>query len=63
MKRFLLTIILLLAATATNYALSRPETETPRRSLNKFPKVIGNWKAVNEHIIDERSMAILLVDD
>ena len=63
MKRFLLTIILLLAAAATNYALSRPETENPRRSLNKFPKVIGNWKAVNEQIIDERSMAILLVDD
>ena len=63
MKRFLITIILLLAAAATNYALSRPETEQPRRSLNEFPKVIGDWKAATEQIIDERSMAILLVDD
>lgn len=63
MKRFLITIILLLAAAATNYALARPETEQPRRSLSEFPKVIGDWKAVNEQIIDEPSMAVLLVDD
>ena len=63
MKRFLITIILLLAAAATNYALSRPETEQSRRSLNEFPKAIGDWKSVNDQIIDERSMAVLLVDD
>ena len=63
MKRIVITIILLLGAAATNYALSRPETEQPRRSLNEFPKVIGDWKAVNEQTIDEPSMAVLLVDD
>ena len=63
MKRFLITIILLLAAAATNYALSRPEAEQPRRSLKEFPKAIGDWKVADEQTIDERSMAVLLVDD
>ena len=63
MKRFIITIILLLSAAIANYAFSRPEAELPRRALREFPKVIGDWKAVNEQIIDERSMAILLVDD
>ena len=63
MKRYIITIILLLSAAIANYAFSRPEAEIPRRALKEFPKVIGEWKAVNEKIIDERSMAILLVDD
>ena len=63
MKRFILTIVLLLSAAVANYAFSRPEAEIPRRDLKDFPKVIGDWKAVNEQIIDQRSMAVLLVDD
>jgi EpsI family protein len=63
MKRFIITIMLLLAAAATNYALSRPETELPRRSLSEFPRVIGDWKAVNDQVLDERTMGVLLVDD
>jgi EpsI family protein len=63
MKRFIITIILLLAAAATNYALARPETELPRRSLSEFPKVIGEWKSVGDQIIDARAMGVLLVDD
>ena len=63
MKRFIITIILLLSAAVANYAFSRPEAEISRRALKEFPKVIGDWKAVNEQIIDQRSMAVLLVDD
>ena len=58
MKRLITTIILLLSTAVANYALSRPEAEQPRRPLNEFPKVIGEWKAANEQIIDERSMQI-----
>jgi EpsI family protein len=63
MKRFIVTIILLLSAAIANYAFSRPEAEIPRRALKEFPKVIGEWQAVNEQMIDARSMAVLLVDD
>ncbi len=63
MKRFILTIILLLSAAAANYAFSRPEAEVPRRALKEFPKIIGDWKAVDEQVIDDASMAVLLVDD
>jgi EpsI family protein len=63
MKRFTLTLLLLLSAAVANYAFSRPEAEIPRRALKEFPKVIGDWKAVNEQLIDERSMTILLVND
>ncbi len=63
MKRFIITIILLLSAAVANYAFSRPEAEIPRRALKEFPKVIGDWKAVDEQVIDDASMAVLLVDD
>ncbi len=63
MKRFIITIILLLSTAVANYAFSRPEAEIARRPLNEFPRVIGDWKMVNEQKIDELSMAILLVDD
>ena len=63
MHRYILTIVLLLSAAVANYAFSRPGAEMPRRALKEFPKVIGDWKAVNEQIIDKHSMAILLVDD
>ena len=63
MKRFILTIILSSPPPSPTTLFSRPEAELPRRALKEFPKVIGDWKAVNEQIIDQRSMAVLLVDD
>ena len=63
MKRFTITIILLISATFVNYSFSKPEANQDRRSLKEFPKIIGQWKAVNEQLIDESSMAVLLVDD
>ena len=63
MYRYIITITLLLSTAIANYALSRPEAEQPRRPLNEFPKVIGEWKAAKDQLIDERSMQILLVDD
>ena len=63
MKRFRITIGLLISATFVNHSFSKPEANQNRRSLKEFPKVIGQWKAINEQQIDEGSMAVLLVDD
>lgn len=63
MSRFIVTIILLIAATVAAHAFSGPETSISRRPLAEFPGVIGEWKAVDNQYIDERSMAVLLVDD
>jgi len=61
--RFILTILILLAATALNYYFSKPDTSLPRTSLAEFPRVLGDWTAVSEHKIEGRSMEILQVDD
>lgn len=63
MKRFVITIALLIAATIAYYAFSRPEAEIPRRPLKEFPIAIGDWKVIDEHIITEAPMAVLQVDD
>jgi EpsI family protein len=63
MLRFLITIALLLATAASDLFLSRPEADIPHRSLKEFPKIIGEWRTVNEQAIDKGSMAVLQVDD
>ena len=63
MYRFYITIALLLTATIANQVFSAPEAELTRRPLSEFPKVIGDWRAINENKIDEGSMAVLQVDD
>ena len=61
--RFYITIALLLTAAIANQVFCAPEAELTRRPLSEFPKVIGDWRAINENKIDEGSMAVLQVDD
>lgn len=61
--RFYITIALLLAATIANQVFSALEAKLSRRPLTDFPKVIGDWKTVDEQQIGEGSMAVLQVDD
>jgi EpsI family protein len=63
MKRFIITIALLITATIANYAFSRPEAALDRQNLAHFPKIIGDWKTVGDQTIDEGSMGVLQVDD
>lgn len=61
--RFVLTVAILLAAAGLNYYFSKPDIFLPRKSLAEFPKTLGDWTAVSEQKIDDRSMEILQVDD
>ena len=61
--RYILTIIILLAAAALNHYFSKPDISLPRKSLAEFPKELGDWAVVSEHKIEGRSMEILQVDD
>jgi EpsI family protein len=61
--RYILTIVILLAAVAANYYFSKPDISMPRKSLAEFPKVLGDWIAISEQKIEGRSMEILQVDD
>jgi len=63
MKRFLITIILLLAAAAFNYGFSRPEAKQPRLPLKDFPEVIGDWKAMRDTLMTGEIIDVLKVDD
>jgi EpsI family protein len=61
--RFVLTILILLAAAGLNDYFSKPDISLPRKSLAEFPKTLGDWTTMSEQKIDERSMRILQVDD
>ena len=63
MNRILTVVFLLLATAAVNYALARPEAKLPRNSLQEFPTVIGDWKLVGNHRLDEDVLKALQVDD
>jgi len=63
MIRFLITIALLVATAAANYGFSRPEAQIDRKPLKEFPTKIGEWQMISEQTIDEKGMAVLLVDD
>jgi len=61
--RFYITIALLLTAAIANQVFFASEAQLTRRPLSDFPKVIGDWKTVDEQQIGEGSMAVLQVDD
>ena len=63
MYRFYITIALLLTATIANQVFSAPEAKLTRSPLKELPKIIGDWRAINENKIGEGSMAVLQVDD
>ncbi len=63
MKRFIITITLLLVAAIANYGFTRPEAKQPRLSLKQFPKVIGDWKVVRNTLMTGDIIDVLMVDD
>ena len=63
MARFIITLLLLVTASAANYSFSRPEVELIRRPFEEFPQVIGAWSQVRQHWVDDATMAVLQVDD
>lgn len=60
---FILTILILLTGFIANQYLSGPEVSLPRKSLGNFPMTIGNWTMIQNHLISDRAMNILQVDD
>ncbi len=63
MRRFIITISVLILAIIAGNLPSSPEPVLTRTSLKEFPSRIGDWVVVNEERIDEKSMAVLQVDD
>jgi EpsI family protein len=61
--KFALVLVILLMAIGLNAFFSKPDISLPRKSLNDFPRVFGEWKAVKDYQIDDSSMKILQVDD
>ncbi len=63
MRRFIITISVLILAIIINYFPSSPEPVLTRLSLKEFPSEIGDWVLVREQQMDDSSMAVLQVDD
>jgi EpsI family protein len=63
MQRFVLTIFILILAIVVNYLPSSPGPSLSRLPLKDFPPRIGDWSLLKEQQIDEKSMAVLQVDD
>ena len=61
--RYILTIVILLAAAALNYYFSKPDVSLPRKSLAEFPNSLGDWTAFSDQKMDKQSLEILKVDD
>lgn len=61
--RFILTIIIILAAAGLNHYFSKPDISFPRKSLAEFPKDLGDWTTISDQKIDKESMRVLQVDD
>ena len=62
-SKFIIVIIILLAAAGINYYFSKPDISLPRTSLAEFPRVLGDWTTISDQKIDKESMWVLQVDD
>lgn len=63
MQRLTIVIVLLLSATVARIAFSSPEAALQRTPLADFPRVIEDWRMINEQYIGKGSMNVLQVDD
>jgi EpsI family protein len=61
--RYILTIVILLAAAGLNHYFSKPDVSLPRKSLAEFPRTLGDWTLVSDQEMDKQSLEILKVDD
>lgn len=55
--------IFLIAQAAVLYSSIRPEAVPPGRPLAQFPTELGNWRMIQEGVIDPETQAILRADD
>jgi len=62
-SKFVIVILVLLAAAALNHYFSKPDISLPRKSLAEFPKELGDWVAISDQRMDDQSMKVLQVDD
>jgi EpsI family protein len=63
MRRYVLTISILIAAIIVSNLPSSQEPVLNRKSLKEFPSEIGNWLSLRDQRIDNSTMAVLQVDD
>ena len=63
MLRFFITVSVLVLAIIISNLPSAPEPVLSRMSLTEFPSRIGDWVLLKESHIDEKTMAVLQVDD
>ncbi len=63
MPRLIIVLSILMLGVAANYTLSVPEATLNRAPLKDFPRVIGEWRVIDEGVLDRQTMAILQVDD
>jgi len=61
--RFAAAVIILLLGAVLNHYFAKPDISLPRKSLAEFPTQLGDWTAVSEQKMEQRSMEILQVDD
>jgi EpsI family protein len=61
--RYILTIVILLAAAGLNHYFSKPDVSLPRKSLAEFPRTLGDWTLVSDQEMGKQSLEILKVDD
>jgi len=62
-SKFIIVILVLSVAIGLNHHFSKPDISLPRKSLAEFPRSLGEWTAITDYQIDNRSMEILQVDD
>jgi EpsI family protein len=62
-SKFIIVILVLLAAAGLNHYFSKPDISLPRKSLTEFQKELGDWVTISDQRMDDQSMKVLQVDD